>query len=113
MALDCKSIGLRIKRFRTDKNLSQEDFGNLAFANSHHISNIEQGRSAPSLELLIAIANALDVSADDILAGNLAQSSSVAGTEIYELLLDCNQDEIKILTNTLKALKAILSGAGV
>ena len=35
-----------------------------------HISNIETGVRGPSLEMLIMIANVLDVSADDLLTDN-------------------------------------------
>ena len=113
MALDYESIGKRIKRYRTDKGLSQEELGQTVSVNTQHISNIEAGRKYPSLELLILIANALDVSADDLLTDNLKHSSSPVSTEIHDLLLDCNQDEKAILTKTVRFLKATLSEFGI
>ena len=64
MNLDYKDIGLRIKRFRMDKGLSQEELANAVLINSRHISNIENGRRYPSLELIVTIANTLDVTSD-------------------------------------------------
>lgn len=113
MALDYESIGKRIKRYRTDKKMSQEDLGQAIAVNYQHISNIESARRYPSLELLVMIANALDVSADDLLTDNLKHSSSPVGTEIHDLLLDCNNDEKAILTKTVKFLKATLVEHGV
>ena len=113
MAVDDESIGKRIKHYRTEKRLSQEALGQLVLASSNHISYIETGVKAPSLELLILIANALDVSADDLLTDNLKHSSSPVGTEIHDLLLDCNHDEKAILTRTLTFLKGILSEFGI
>ncbi len=56
-------------------------------------------------ELLILIANALDVSADDLLTDSLKHSSSQVGTEIHDLLLDCNHDSASwepMLSNSRK-----------
>ncbi len=113
MALDYERIGRRIKRYRTDKKLSQEGLGQVVSVNAQHISNIEAGRRYPSLELIVMIANALEVSADDLLTDNLKHSSSLVDMEIQDLLLDCNNDEKAILTKTVKFLKATLVEHGV
>lgn len=113
MALDYKSIGMRIKRYRTDKKLSQEELGEIVHATSIYLSYIENGSRSPSLETLVLIANALDVSADDLLTDNLKHSSSPVSTELHDLLLDCNNDEKAILTKTVKFLKATLVEHGV
>ena len=113
LAVDYESIGKRIKHYRTEKRLSQEELANGIHTTSVYISYIESGSRAPSLETLISIANALDVSADDLLTDNLKHSSSPVGTEIHDLLLDCNHDEKAILTRTLTFLKGLLSEFGI
>ena len=113
MAIDYESIGRRIKYYRSEKELSQEALSDAIGITFKHLSNIETGRRYPSLELIVIIANALDVSADDLLTDNLKHSSSPVSTEIHDLLLDCNPDEKAILTRTLKFLKGILSEFGV
>ena len=79
---------------------------------SNH-SNIETGAKGMTLERLISIANALDVSADDLLTDNLKHSSSPVSTEIQDIMLDCNHDEKEMLVRTLKFLKALLSEFGI
>ena len=113
MAIDYESIGKRIKAARTSKQISQEELSRIVYVNNEHISRIESGKVKLSLELIILIANALDVSADDLLTDNLNHSSSPVGTEIHDLLLDCNNDEKAILTKTLTFLKALLDEYGV
>jgi transcriptional regulator with XRE-family HTH domain len=113
MALDYVSIGKRIKHYRTDKKMSQEELASKIGAVPKHISNIEIGAKSPGLEMVILIANALDVSADDLLTDNLKHSSSPVDTEIHDLLLDCNNDEKAILTKTVRFLKATLVAHGV
>lgn len=63
--------------------------------------------------MLILIANALEVSADDLLTDSLTHSTSAAGADIFNILKDCNLDETKILTRTLAFLKALLAEFGV
>lgn len=113
MAVDYESIGRRIKYFRNERDMSQEDLADAVGTIHKHISNIENGVKGTSIELLILIANVLDVSADDLLIDNLKHSSSPVGTEIHDLLLDCNHDEKVILTRTLTFLKGLLSEFGI
>ena len=113
MPVDYKSIGRRIKHYRMEKKMSQDGLARIVHITGRHVSNIETGAKPSSLELLILIANALDVSADDLLTDNLKHSSSPVGTEIHDLLLDCNHDEKVILTRTLKYLKGLLSEFGI
>ena len=113
MAIDYKSIGSRIKRYRMDKRMSQEDLAEKANLTGQSISNIERGAKGISLERVIAIANALDVSADDLLTDNLKHSSSPVSTEIQDIMLDCNNNEKEMLTRTLKFLKALFVQFGI
>ena len=113
MALDYESIGKRIKRYRTDKKMSQEDLGEVVHATPVYLSYIENGSRSPSLELLVMIANALDVSADDLLTDNLKHSSSPVNTELHDLILDCNDDEKDILIKLARYTKALLVEHGI
>lgn len=113
MILNYESIGNRIKRYRIDKDISQEDLAQIVNVNFRHISNIELGKRHASLELIVLIANALEVSADDLLTDNLKHSSSPVDTEIHDILLDCNHDEKEMLTRLLKFMKALFSEFGI
>lgn len=62
---------------------------------------------------MIDIANALGLSAEDLLVDSLTHSASTADSEIHRLLLDCNEIEQEILTRMVKEMKAILYGLGV
>lgn len=81
--------------------------------NNVHISNIETGKKAPSIDLLIELANALEVSADDLLVDSLDHSSSTADTVLHQLLLDCNDAEEKVLVELVKYMKTVLYRLGI
>lgn len=113
MAIDYKRIGVRIKRYRLDKHLTQEQLGNAVHSSAAMVTALERGVKVPSLETLIHIANTLEVSADDILVDVLTHSESAVGNEVQEILLDCNRREKEIIIRALKFLKSMLSEVGV
>ena len=113
MGIDMHKVGSRIRSLRINKKLSQEELSEMSGTISKHISNIENGSRAPSLDLLVSIANALEASSDDILYDSLKAPNSMVGNDIQEILLDCNHDEKEMLIRTLKFLKALFSEFGV
>ena len=57
-----RKLGLNINFYRRDKGLSQEILSELININERgHISRIENGHSAPSLDVVFGIACALDI----------------------------------------------------
>lgn len=62
--MDMKAVGLRIKKAREAKKLTQEDLAALVELSPTRISVIERGLKTVKLDKFVAIANALDVSAD-------------------------------------------------
>ena len=113
MPIDYNRVGIRIKRYRLDKHLTQEQLGELIHSSAATITAIERGVKAPSIETLINIANTLEVSADDILIDVLTHPQSAVGNEVQEILLDCNAKEKEIIIRALTFFKAMLSEVGV
>ena len=72
--MDLKAVGLRIKQAREAKNLTQENLAALVDLSPTHISVIERGMKTVRLDKFIAIANALDVSADSLLVDVVTHS---------------------------------------
>ena len=72
------------------------------------ISHVESGRAGLSIESLIEIANALQVSSDDILVDNLLHPFTNQDTDAHYLLLDCTQQETKIIIETMRSLREAL-----
>lgn len=56
-----KKIQENIKKYRTAKNLTQEQLGALCKISHDYISEIERGKKVPSLKRLIIIAEQLDI----------------------------------------------------
>ena len=86
---------------------------NVRFTFQSVLSSFLSAIKRPSLDALVDIANALDVSTDDLLVDSLMHSTSTSNSEIHRLLLDCNEIEQEILTRMVREMKAILYGLGI
>ena len=100
--IDYKQIGVKIRKARLEKKITQEQLAALADVGVTHISHIETGNTIPSLKTLIAIVNALDCSMDELFS--LEVRSAVALGQLSALLDDCTEEEMKIITDTVSAL---------
>jgi transcriptional regulator with XRE-family HTH domain len=61
-----KIICKRIKKFRNDRGLTQEDLAEKVGVSRVYIGYVEQGRNTPSLEILEKIAKSLRVKLSDL-----------------------------------------------
>jgi transcriptional regulator with XRE-family HTH domain len=58
---NAETIGPQLRAWRLARNVSQEQLAGRAGVSSRHLSFVENGRSQPSRELVLALAGALDV----------------------------------------------------
>lgn len=108
MSLDYKSIGLRIRSYRIRRGMTQEQLAEKADLSRSHITYIEKGEKAVSLEALIEISNALQVSVDELLVDNMDFPKSLNDNEASYILLDCSPQESAILTRNMRNLRESL-----
>ncbi|HBF4436714.1 helix-turn-helix transcriptional regulator [Clostridioides difficile] len=105
MELDFRAIGQRIKIARIKKHLTQDTVSEMVNITPSHMSNVETGKSTVSLPTLVSIANALGVSVDELLCDTILDSKVVFEKELSDILKDCNDYEIRVLVDILKASK--------
>ena len=113
MPADKIRLGGRIKQYRSNLDISQEELAERIDQSRVNMSRIENGQRAPGIDVLVDIANALHVSVDDLLVDSLDNSASTADSELHRLLLDCNKTEEQIITKTAQELKKILYAQGI
>lgn len=61
------NIGNQILNIREEKKLTQEEFGMLFHVTRQTVSNWENGKSYPDLQILVSMSNQFDVSLDVLL----------------------------------------------
>lgn len=108
MEINYTEIGQRIRKARLAAKVTQEQLAERAGVGTTHISHIETGNSVPSLKLLVDILNALGLSADAVLCDQLQQAGPSFPAMIAEELEDCTEEEIRIFSDMLRAMKASL-----
>lgn len=60
-------LGKNLKRIRTAKGISQGEIGRILGVDKGFISNIENGKTNPTLATITKLAKALGVSSDELL----------------------------------------------
>ena len=103
VAMDLRIVGLRIKEAREAKNLTQEDLAALVDLSPTHISVIERGLKAVKLDKFVAIANALDVSADRLLVDVVTRSVDGVANELSQAIKKFPPDEQKRIIKAVRA----------
>ena len=106
--MDYEIMGKRIKEIRKKKMVTQEKLAELTGFSSAHISNIETAHTKASVASLVAIANALNVSLDDIVYDSLEKKVGIYSERVVDNLSECNVKEVRIINDTLDALKKSL-----
>ena len=84
--IDFKALGTKLREIRISKSLTQEYVATIANVNVSHISNIENNRVKISLQTLVFVCNALDVTIDFVLSKEYFHSTSVLDNEILKEL---------------------------
>lgn len=83
-------IGKQIKLFRIEKGLSQEELASLLHISRQTISKWENGNSVPDADMLVRIADLLDVTVNDLL--------KTKGEELNNMV---NKEDLSSLTKEL------------
>lgn len=102
--MDLKAVGQRIKDAREAKNLTQEELAALVNLSSTHVSMIERGLKVTKLDTFVAIANALDVSADELLVDVVAQSVTGVSSRLSDKISSLPMKEQKKIIKVIQAL---------
>ena len=110
MEVDYVAIGKRIKQLRREQNNSQENLAMRIDVSIPHMSNIENGKTKFSLQVLLSLAEALNVTPDALLVGledgNVARSRIIR--EIITQLKDCNEGQMQLLMDMFNNFKKLL-----
>lgn len=94
-----KFVGMKIKEFRKNKKLTQQDLADLVGVKNSAISNYEQGIRIPKRDFLFRVANALGVSIDEFFPIQSEETSSTL-SEINKISSQLEEPRQKIVLDT-------------
>ena len=82
--VDYKALGKNIRKYRIRAGLRQEDLAEKCDCSNSHIGQVENACTIPSLEMVLNIANALDVTVDQLLIASIDHAEVVFLREMEE-----------------------------
>ena len=106
MEQELLALGQRIKAVRIERGMSQAELAEKANIGFPHISDIERGKTHTKILPFVRIAEALQVSADDLLRINIPKVKVLYQSELAELLEGCSPSEMDSLLQILQQVKA-------
>ncbi len=106
--MDYFKIGQLIRKFRKAQGLSQEELAERVGISTTHMSHIETGNTKLSLSVLVEIAKTLEVPTDRILFESPIKKDAMVN-ELQTLIDSCSAQELSIIIDTAKSLKAALN----
>lgn len=99
MELDYPNIGRRIAMRREQIKLKQNALAEIVGISNNYLSSIERGKEKPSLEILVRLCNALRVTPDYLLMGNMYSNN--VPSNITDGLRLCSDDDLKLISNIM------------
>jgi len=95
--MDYITLGKNIRRFRKERGLTQETLAEMVFITPVFLSQIETSSRKPSMETVLNVAKALNISLD-ILFSNYASNKNL--TQFIDN--DLNQEQFNIIATAFK-----------
>lgn len=102
--VDYKLIGVKIRQARKEKGLTQEKLSEKCGLSNKYFGVVEGGFKKLSVETLIKIANALDVSVDYLLSDSLKISDEPSLRELVPEINSLNKKDHDMIIAVIKAM---------
>ena len=99
--IDYNVIGSRIRQYRTERGITQEDLAFQINTSAAYISNIERGIKKPSLQKLTEIAEVMHVTVNDFLYSSPYTINTSFDRELQYMLSLCTPEKQKIITKSI------------
>ncbi len=106
--LNFTDIGNRIQSFRQNKNLTQEKLAERVGTNQKYISRIEAGNHRFHFDTAVAIARALNISVDALIADH---SDSMDESNLQLIMNDIrgmSKKQLEVLKDNIKTIKKFI-----
>lgn len=102
--LNLNVVGQNIKYYRNDKHITQEVLAEKTNLSVKYIGHLELGNRNPSLETLIKIANALEISTDLLLFDLVDSSYKDKNCFLNDKISELSKDNQKIIHSVIDAM---------
>jgi len=99
-----KLLGARIKELRNGRGLSQEQLAERLEIDTKHLSRLETGVNAPTIDRLELIASVLDVDVHSLFEYGHLDSRCEQVSGIEEMLKQLDENDVKFVYRIVRSL---------
>ncbi|GKX27558.1 transcriptional regulator [Vallitalea longa] len=93
--IDLNILGKNIKQYRIQKELTQEKLAGLTGLSIQYIGNIERGNTTASLETIMKICLALEITPNQLLITSSSTTPNALAEQIIDSLSDKSPEFLK------------------
>ena len=105
--LDFRKIGIRIQNFRLENKMTQEELAERIGSTQKYVSRIEGGYNRLSLDTAVAIARALQISVDSLVADYDDSNDESTLQEILNSIRGMNPKQLELLRDNIRTLRKL------
>lgn len=87
-------VGLRISKYRKERNMTQAELAEKIDLSTTEISNIERGRNGLSFNTLVSLCGVFDICSSELLSGAIKESVE---DNILDLIRQLDKSECEML----------------
>ncbi len=106
-AVDYREIGIRIQKYRLENGLTQDKLADLINSSQTYLSEVEAGKHRLFLDTVVAIANALNISVDRLLADYQDSSNQSTLQDILNSIRGMSPKQLELLQDNINTLKKL------
>ena len=102
--MNLKAVGIRIQETRRRQGMTQEQLAEAVGLSPTHISVIERGVKPTKINNFVAIANALHVSADELLLDVIRCTAKMESTELFHEIENLPVDKQNLILKLVRVM---------
>lgn len=102
--INYNAIGKYIRKNRDRLGMTQETLAEKINVSIPHISRMENGSAKPSLQTLVDICNALNITIDDLMQESVPAAKEKRSGPLLEILASCSEAELDMITDVVKVI---------
>lgn len=104
-----KALGGRIKALRKQKRWSQKELAGKLGLRFQQLNKYESGLNVPPVDMLIALADALEVTTDYLLTGNPVEDSPLSNSRLFRRFKELEQFSQDDQETVIKVIDAMIA----
>ena len=105
--LNFREIGNRIQKYRLEKGMTQEELAECIGSSQKYMSRIEIGNHRLSFDTAVAIARALQISVDSLVADYDDSNDESTLQEILNSIRGMNPKQLELLRDNIRTLRKL------